>query len=161
MLTGLQLKTYIGNISNEKQIQQVSIDLELISIEKIQGLGKILHNETKLPDYEIVSKNAVSDNNKHGWLLEPGYYKLTFLQSCEVPNNVAMQIIHRSSLLRSGCSITSAIYDPGFKCDNLGAFATIHNHIFIEKYSRVACIKGWETDVVDSNYLYNGQYQKK
>lgn len=154
MLTGLELKEYITNITEEKQIQQVSVDLKLIKVEKVLHGGQILNDKTHLPQYE----EMISFNN--GWLLEPGFYSFTFNEGVKVPNNVGMQIIQRSSLLRSGTTITSGLYDPNFECDNIGGFAQVNTHIFIEKNSRVACLKGWYSKEVNEKYLYNGQWQK-
>ena len=55
-----------------------------------------------------------------------GVYEVVFEQGCNFPNNVAGNIIHRSSVLRSGNLLLSAEFDPGFKTDNIGSFITVN-----------------------------------
>lgn len=160
MLTSIQLKQYITNYSNES-LQQYSIDLRLMKVERLKGKGHIKSNTTLTPTYVEVGFDLATklEHQQESWVLEKGFYKLTFLEGVKLPNNVCLQITHRSSLLRNGSIITSGLYDPNFYCDNVGAFMQVNNQITIDKHARVATIKGFFGNEVSEDYLYNGQWQ--
>lgn len=122
-----------------------------------------------------------------GWKLMPGIYSLTFDQGVDlgikeivtplyehplvldpkINGNIAKSefkqftgfVRHRSSILRCGAYITSGVFDPGFKCDEIGAtlFVTNPNGIVIEEGARVAQFLAIENQITYDTY--NGQYQ--
>lgn len=67
------------------------------------------------------------------------------------------KITHRSSILRSGCNLTSAIFDPGFKTEQMGSFMQVINPIKIEKGARLAQINCYRAEQAADEY--NGQWQ--
>lgn len=170
MLNSLQIKECLifPNGIQDKQLQQVSIDLRIKKIQVLNSVGEILSDKTILPEYEELKSREVllrDGNKKNGWLLAPGYYNFIFEEGIQVPANVAFLILQRSSLLRSGTTLTSSLWDPNFKVsaeEGMSSFATVNQRIFIEKGARVASIYGWETDEeIPVDLLYNGQYQAK
>ena len=141
---------------------QVGYDLTLLAVSKI-GSG----NHTLYVDRSVVDKRAyapyplyINPENKDQqlWLFDPGVYSLTFHQGCKLSSNVKAEIVHRSSLLRMGVEIKSAVYDPGFKTDKMGAVMIVHNLMQIEYGARVAQILMSETQECVE---YDGQWQDK
>jgi deoxycytidine triphosphate deaminase len=179
MLNSDEIIKYIKDPLSLAIKQQVGVDLTIETIKKIKGdnhrylgvhIGNIiLKNKTLIPNYdntyemlplkekevEIDGKEQVID----GWFLEEGPYSLTFSQGCKLPNNVAAEIIHRSSLNRLGCMIKSGIFDPGFETENMGATLYVSIPILIEYRARLAQIKMY--NCTPTNNIYNGQYQKE
>lgn len=158
MLNSKQLQDIITNIDNDKCIQQVGIDLELVEVCSVEGRGIILKDKTILPKYHKIE--SVNLDNKRGWLLDPGYYEVRFKQGCVIPDNIVLKIRQRSSLLRSGTNLHSSIFDPGFETDSIGSFIQVTHPIFIEEGARIAQIYGHFCEPVDDSLKYNGQFQK-
>lgn len=160
MLNSKELQEVITNIENPKCIQQVGIDLELIKVGRVEGIGFVLKDKTILPQTITIPIKKDEISQREGWLLPPGYYEITFSQGCKIPNNVALKIRQRSSVLRGGGEIHSSIFDPGFETNNTGTFMIIHRTLFIEYGARVAQIYGSYCTPVEENLLYNGQFQQ-
>lgn len=154
MLNGKEIveRGIITKVPNSN-IAQHGVDLDLIKVERVVGIGKIpLIGKTQLPDYqEVLSIDGV-------WRLNPGTYNITFNQGCKIPNNTMLLIRQRSSLLRCGGQLHSSIFDAGFETENIGTFMTLFHPIDIEVGARVAQIYNHETTPVEN--LYSGQFQK-
>jgi deoxycytidine triphosphate deaminase len=160
MLNSRELQEVITNIENPKCIQQVGIDLELIRVCRVEGVGSVLKDRTILPQTITIPIKREETSSREGWLLHPGYYEITFSQGCKIPNNVVLKIRQRSSMLRGGGEIHSSIFDPGFETDNVGTFMIIHRTLFIEQGARVAQMYGNHCTPVEEDLLYNGQFQQ-
>jgi len=153
---------YFGDKKHKGQAAQVGWDLTIKEVKHIgQGNHIILKTASKVDKTSYVKMPLMinPDNpNQHMFVLQPGVYSVTFHQGCVLPNNIMAQIIQRSSLLRCGVEIKSAVYDPGFKTDLMGAVMIVHNTIQLEEGCRVAQIIMSETSTSE---VYNGQYQSE
>lgn len=159
----------ITNVERDENIQQVGVDLNLIKVEKIycdlMSLS-LIPNEGK----SVLTKRAPLaleelTNGKPGWFLQPGVYDITFSQGCKIPNNLALFIRQRSSLLRNGVLLHSSVFDPGFETDQMGTILFVHESIQIECGARVAQIYAHYCESVEERDLYGSeskgsQYQK-
>lgn len=167
MLKSTELAEFINKgMLDEKQIQQVSIDLKICQIFRIDPLsrGAILKEKTILPKYEELQTIENAEHNAEGWWLSQGYYNFIFEEGVDIPKDIATLVIQRSSLLRNGGTLTSSLWDPAFSTGDgkMSSFATINHPVFIEKGARVACMYGWRIDgELPEHLLYNGQYQSK
>ncbi len=93
------------------QIQPNGIELTLQRIEKHEDSGVIAfdNSERKLPQ----TKNIEFD--KDGWVhLPKGSYKIVFNEIVNIPKNIAAIAKPRSSLLRCGASVQTAVWDAGY-----------------------------------------------
>lgn len=155
MLNGktlIERKIITGNISKEN-IQQHGVDLNLIEVEKIEGVGTIpVLGKTQLPNY-----TSIQPNDDGFWELEPGVYSIIFEQGCNIPNDQMLLIRQRSSLLRSGGMVHSSVFDAGFSTDHIGTFMVIFHPLRIEVGARVAQIYNHKSTPVEN--LYDGQWQ--
>lgn len=139
---------------------QVGFDLSISHINRIIGgthkltqSGSEIDMNAYLPMPWIVSPYRPKERV---WELYEGVYAIAFHQGCSLPDNVKAEIVHRSSLLRMGVEIKSAVYDPGFKTERMGAVMIVHNNVSIEYGSRVAQIIMAYTETSEK---YDGQYQ--
>lgn len=153
MLNGKEIVTR-GIVTNvpEENVAQHGVDLNLIKVERVIGIGLIPEKgKTVLPEYqEVLPINNV-------WRLNPGTYNITFDQGCNIPNDVMLLIRQRSSLLRCGGQLHSSVFDAGYYCSTIGTFMTLNHPVDIEVGARVAQIYNHVTDPVEN--LYDGQYQ--
>ena len=155
VLTNHQLieEGIITNVTEECMGAPAGIDLQVESISRIVGMGFIPeHGKTQLPTYEPLAWG------EDGCLiLQPGMHEVIFKQGCNFPNNVIGKITHRSSVLRSGGNLTSAIFDSGFHTDKMGSFMQVVIPLKIERGARLAQINCYRTE--QPAELYNGQWQ--
>ena len=154
-LTGRQIVEE-GIITNycQEGIQQAGIDLRLARVNKLEGSGFVpQQGKTTLPSYpEVKPVDGI-------WYLDPGYYEITFLEGCKMPNNRAMTFVQRSSLLRCGAIVRSSQFDPGFETECMGTFMQVFHPIKIEVGARVCQTLVMETAEVAEQDMYNGQWQ--
>lgn len=122
MLVNPEALQFSGAIDPRVQRQQAGYDLTLKHVAKFNGTGAIdFSNQHRLlPTTETLE--FVSENRQHLLFcdLEPGAYQVTYNETIEIPANCAGLVLPRSSLLRSGCTLHSALWDPGYKGKGIG-----------------------------------------
>lgn len=92
--------------------------------------------------------------------LAPGYYEITMLEGCKIPDNLVISNIKsRSSLVRCGAEIVCGQFDAGFETKNIGCFLRVSLPICIEHGARIGQVQVFETAPVSKENLYNGQWQ--
>ena len=103
----------VGNmIDRDTQLQPNSVELTLRSVETLKGPGDIDFDNSQrhIPDSENIEFDA------EGWImLAPGTYKVTFNEIVDIPLDLAAIARPRSSLLRCGVTVESAVWDSGYK----------------------------------------------
>ena len=96
----------------EEQLQPNGIDLTLMEVRGLTSSGYI----GKDPQQRLLSDSKIIAFDKHGWLrLCQGSYLITFNEICNLPLDLMALGKPRSSLLRSGVSIDTAVWDAGYK----------------------------------------------
>ncbi|WP_168168621.1 deoxyuridine 5'-triphosphate nucleotidohydrolase [Methanopyrus sp. SNP6] len=96
---------------DENQYQPAGIDLKLDRVFRLEGQSALLEGDDKrLPEYrEVETESGVFE-------LEPNVpYVLELAPELEVPEDTAALFLPRSTLLRSGVSVHTALGDPGFR----------------------------------------------
>ncbi len=94
------------------QVQPNGIELTLQRVEIHEGPGSIAfdNSERELPP----TKNMDFDNK--GWIhLPKGSYKIVFNEIIDMPKNIAAIAKPRSSLLRCGATVETAVWDAGYR----------------------------------------------
>ena len=105
-LTGDRLACIIG--AGGTQIQPAGVDLRVDKIFKFTGWGEVRREGKKTaPVEELPAEDGL-------WSLEPGAYKVRFMDPVKVPTWAVGFCYPRSSLLRSGVSLECAVWDPGY-----------------------------------------------
>lgn len=104
-------------VGEDKQIQMCGVELTLKTIHEFLSAGQLAfsNDDRKLPD---IRQLVFPDRTlvRAGWLwLDPGAYLVTFNEVIEVPPDVMAIARPRSSLLRMGATMETAVWEPGYK----------------------------------------------
>ena len=98
-------------IDQKLQVQPNGIELTLQRVEAHESSGSIAfdNSERKLPTTKKM------DFDKEGWIhLPKGIYKIVFNEIVNIPKSIAAIAKPRSSLLRCGATIETAVWDAGY-----------------------------------------------
>ena len=99
-------------IDLEEQLQPNGIDLTLLEVRELTSSGYI----GKDSQQRLLSDNKIIAFDEHGWVrLYQGSYLITFNEICNLPLDLMALGKPRSSLLRSGVTINTAVWDAGYK----------------------------------------------
>ena len=99
-------------ISLESQLQPNGFDLSLREVARFTAPGQIGASDAN----REVSTTEQLDLEANGWLsLEPGPYLVTFNEVVNLPLDLMALGRPRSSLLRSGVSLHTAVWDAGYR----------------------------------------------
>ncbi len=93
------------------QTQPNGIEMTLQSVHSLQGPGSVAfdNSERQLPDTEPLEFDS------DGWLhLGPGIYKIIYNEVVNIPDGLAAIARARSSLLRCGVALETAVWDAGY-----------------------------------------------
>lgn len=143
-----------GEYDLEAQIQPNGLDLRVDEFATVRGTAVL--GLDKSMDTSAMKVEPVDWLGGSWCELKAGhYYVVNFREKIRVPPHYCAIIVGRSSLLRVGSFITSALWDAGFY-GHLGCVIRPLNSIKIEKGSRLAQIVFLEAEKGD---LYAGQYQ--
>ncbi len=98
-------------INLEEQVQPNGIDLTLREISMLQSSGKIAVKDNQ----RLVSDTAPLVFDGLNFIdLMPGAYIITYNEIVHLPKNVMALATPRSSLLRCGVTINTAVWDAGY-----------------------------------------------
>ncbi len=100
-----------GYINLEEQVQPNGIDLTLREVALLQTSGKIAVNNNQ----RLVSDLAPLLFDGLDFIdLMPGAYIITYNEIIHLPKNVMALATPRSSLLRCGVTVNTAVWDAGY-----------------------------------------------
>ncbi len=122
-------------IDQKLQVQPNGIELTLQRVEAHESSGSIAfdNSERKLPTTKKM------DFDKEGWIhLPKGIYKIVFNEIVNIPKNIAAIAKPRSSLLRCGATIETAVWDAGYS-GRSESLLVVHNEkgFNVKKNARV------------------------
>jgi dUTP pyrophosphatase len=156
-------KPLISNaIDLNTQIQQNGVDLTLKSIELFISSGVIDFDNTKrsLPDTMHIKPRNIDDEG-FKYFLSQGVYLVTFNEIVAIPNIYMARACPRSSLMRCGATMSTAVWDAGYEGQSQ-ALLTVHNEkgIVLCENARIA---QFVLEKLNSNVTngYNGIYQRE
>lgn len=149
---------------DEEQYQPNSIDLKLdkiltLSEQRFYPIG-LYDGKKKLPEYNELEVWAKGQNNEPLYKLEPKTSYIVVIDGkIEIPENVAQFYLPRSSLLRCGLSLHTALGDSGFK-GHLQFLITNENNfpVLLGKGERIATAVFF---TVQGATKYDGDYQEE
>jgi len=100
-----------GCISLEEQLQPNGIDLTLREVALLQSSGRIAVKDSQ----RLVSDLAPLMFDGLDFMdLMPGTYIITYNEIVHLPKNVMALAMPRSSLLRCGVTVNTAVWDAGY-----------------------------------------------
>ena len=134
------------------QAQSNGFDLTIKNISLYHGAGTIDFDNTKrgMPEYIAI----------HNWKLhhlEFGVYLIDFNEKLEIPNDIIALGYTRSSLLRIGVNIPSAVFDAGFKGYPQGMLI-VNNKYGLNIHKNARVLQLIFLDREDDNSCYDGEY---
>jgi dUTP pyrophosphatase len=145
-------------IDPELQIQPNGVELTVKRIEKFVGPGRIgfLNRDREL------SKTEELKFNDDGWIfLKPDAYKIVFNEILNIPLDVIAIAAPRSTLLRCGVTIETAIWDSGYRGRSESLLVVLNKKgYFIRKNARI--LQLLFIKLVKENAIaegYKGRYQ--
>ena len=107
----------------DAQVQPNGFDITLKSVSRLTSQGALgPHPESRvIADHEPISPEASDTLN-----LDPGAYLVTFNEVVNLPNDLMALGRPRSSLLRSGVAVHTAVWDAGYR-GRSQALMLVHN----------------------------------
>jgi len=139
------------------QLQPASFDLTLDEIFLLKSSASIdfSNKEREIPKYEKIEF-------KDEWiLLNKGIYLISFNEIVNIPKDLIAFVRPRSSLVRSGATIFSSLWDPGYSGKSNCLLVVLNeNGIKIKKNARVAQMVFLKLSS-PANKMYEGIYQKE
>ena len=131
----LKIGAVLGLLDYAVQVQPAGVDLTIGEVYKFRGKGFLgFSNEARaLPEVEKLDFDA------DGRLfLERGAYKVKYNEVVRVPGDCVAIGLPRSSLMRMGATVISALWDPGYEGRGEGLLIVENPHgIVLERCARI------------------------
>ncbi|MGQ9720994.1 MAG: deoxyuridine 5'-triphosphate nucleotidohydrolase [Candidatus Jordarchaeum sp.] len=152
ILRGKLVREYIDL---DKQLTPNGFDLSLREVHTFKEQGYVdFSNKNRR-----VSETGPLDFN-HKLHLEPGAYKIIYNEVVDLPNNILAIGRTRSTLLRCGVSVVSAVFDAGYvgRCESLLVVSNPHGFV-MEKNARVLQLIFLKLSAISEGYtgVYKGE----
>jgi dUTP pyrophosphatase len=102
-----------GNaVDPQSQLQVNGFELTVARVESFEGPGRIGFSN----DDRALPPTKAFEWGEDGWLfLKKGSYKIIFNEFVSIPNDVCAIGLPRSSLLRMGVNVHTAVWDAGYR----------------------------------------------
>ncbi|MCL6088947.1 MAG: deoxyuridine 5'-triphosphate nucleotidohydrolase [Candidatus Marsarchaeota archaeon] len=158
MLSGKAIRTgkHVGLIRIEEQFQPAGVDLSVESVWAFEEEGGIdLDNrKRKLPKTRQLPFGPGGSIH-----LPAGPYKIVFNELVDIPLDCAALARSRSSLLRMGASVQTALWDPGYRGRSEALLLVSNPHgLTLHMHARVAQLAFIRLEK-PSGEAYGGKYQ--
>lgn len=158
ILSGKQIRSgqHVSRHKLEEQFQPAGVDLSVESVWEFEEEGCIdLDNKKrKLPKTRQMA--FADDGSLH---LPAGAYKIIFNEEVSIPADCAAMARSRSSLLRMGAAVQTALWDPGYKGRSEALLVVSNPHgLTLHKDARVAQLVFIRLERAGDG-TYEGRYQ--
>ena len=157
ILTGSEARGLVESmIDPETQTQMCGVELTLQKIERFLTAGAVAfdNKERKLPETELVNFDEM------GWIeLLAGAYLVTFNEIVNIPKDVTAMARARSTLLRCGATLETALWDPGYR-GRSQSLLVVYNlqGLKLKKNARLMQLVFLRLEN-EAEKLYSGKYQ--
>lgn len=141
-------------IDKNQQVQQTGVDFTLHQVERFKTSGQLDfdNSERKLPDMEPIAPN-------NGWFaLPPGVYKVKFNEVVHLPTTLMGIARPRSTLLRCGATMNTALWDPGYE-GRSESLLTVMNPHGIRLKQNAKIMQMIFLPLSEATEAYSGKYQ--
>ncbi|MFX1250699.1 MAG: deoxyuridine 5'-triphosphate nucleotidohydrolase [Promethearchaeota archaeon] len=145
-------------INLKVQRQPNGVDLTLQKLAQFAGSGVLDFDNSHraLPPYNDI---PVTVNNEYN--LEAGSYLAFYNELVTVPSNCTALVLPRSSLMRMGAILFSALWDSGYQGRGVGLFNVYNPHgLKIYKNARIGQLVFFQVQG-EVDKTYQGQFQKE
>ncbi|MFC1948833.1 deoxyuridine 5'-triphosphate nucleotidohydrolase [Chloroflexota bacterium] len=139
----------------EAQLQPNGFDLSLREIALLQTPGRLAQQDSQ----RLISDSSPLLFDGLGFIdLVPGAYTITYNEIVHLPNNVMALARPRSSLLRCGVTVNTAVWDAGYSGRSQSLLVVYHPHGFrLQKNARVVQLVFFH--LTGDTEGYKGTYQ--
>ena len=146
-----------GYINLEQQVQPNGVDLTLREVALLQTSGKITISDSQ----RLVSDLAPLVFNGLGFIdLMPGAYIVTYNEIVHLPKNVMALARPRSSLLRCGVTINTAVWDAGYSGRSQSLMVVYNSQgIRLQRNARIVQLVFFQ--LTEETEGYHGAYQEE
>jgi len=144
-------------IDLDKQLQPSGFDLSLGEVQAFAGSGSVdFSNEERV----IADSRPLSPDYDGWYWLPAGPYTVVYNEAVSMPLDVVAIARTRSTLLRNGATVETAVWDPGYK-GRSSSLLVVHNPegIRLKKDARIAQLIFFRVKEVEEGY--NGVYQNE
>jgi dUTP pyrophosphatase len=143
----------------DTQIQMNGVDFTLREVARFgpePGAIDFDNSERRTPETEPIDPDAAG-----WWKLAPGSYWIVYNEVVHIPEDVFALARTRSSLLRSGAQIGTALWDSGYS-GRSGSLLVVHNPagIHLKRNARVLQLVFFALDA-PAEKTYAGRYQNE
>ncbi|MDI9417985.1 MAG: deoxyuridine 5'-triphosphate nucleotidohydrolase [Euryarchaeota archaeon] len=143
-------------IEPKTQTQMCGMELTVQRIERFTSSGAVAfeNSERRLPETEVM------EFDQSGWIeLPAGAYLVTFNEIVSIPADVAAMARARSTLLRCGASLQTALWDPGYR-GRSQSLLVVHNPsgLRLKRNARLMQLVFMRLEK-KAEELYEGRYQ--
>lgn len=144
-----------GLIQAEEQLQPNGVDLTLRDIAILQSAGRIAVSNSQ----RAVSGLSPLVFDGLGFIrLMPGIYSVTYNEIVNLPKNVMALATPRSSLLRCGVTVNTAVWDAGYSGRSESLLVVYNPQGFrLQKNARIIQLVFFHLDTETDGY--QGRYQ--
>lgn len=153
-LVVLSPETLISILGLSKEsIDCSGMKLHLDKVFSFIDRGGLYSNSKKLSNV-----SEIIPNEEGIYILAPGGYRIRYREIVKVPENAIAIAIPRSTLLRIGATIHTAVWDPGYEGRGEGLLVVFNNHgVEIEHGAQIAQLVFISLDRI-TKYVYRGSY---
>ena len=157
ILTGSEASRRVeAMIDPEAQTQMCGVELTLQRVERFLSAGALAfdNKERKLPETEVVEFKVSG-----GVDLGPGAYLVTFNEIVDIPEDMAAIARPRSSLLRMGATMETALWDPGYRGRSQSLLVVYNSHgLRLKRNARLMQLVFMRLEK-EADKVYSGIYQ--
>ncbi len=144
-------------IDYKLQIQPNGFDLTMQRVEPYTAPGRLALSNA----HRILAATEPLQFDSHGWVeLEPGPYKIVYNEWVNIPPGMIALAAPRSSLLRCGATIETAVWDAGYQGRSESLLVVNNPHgLALRENARVLQLLFLRTKSDDpAKEQYRGQY---
>ncbi|MHC1624912.1 MAG: deoxyuridine 5'-triphosphate nucleotidohydrolase [Methermicoccaceae archaeon] len=100
------------SFDEKMQLQVNGLELTVRNVERFREAGKLGVKNTE----RVIPEGETIEFDEDGWIhLDPGAYRIRFNEVVDIPLGIAALAKPRSSLLRCGVALHTAVWDAGYK----------------------------------------------
>ena len=144
-----------GYINLEEQVQPNGIDLTLRDIALLQTSGKIAVKDRQVSGLAPLVFDGLDFID-----LIPGAYIITYNEIVHLPNDLMALATPRSSLLRCGVTINTAVWDAGYSGRSQSLMVVYNPQGFrLQRNARIVQLVFWR--LTQETEGYHGAYQEE
>lgn len=149
-------RNLIDEIIGEEQHQQAGTDVTLQHVFKFNSPGKVDFNNKE----RVLSECEQLQFDENDFVFLPkGFYKVRYNEIIRIPADLAAYIMPRSTMLRCGATLHSALWDPGYEGRGEGLLEVGNeNGMYVKKNARIGQIVFMSLKE-ESQELYEGRYK--